>query len=93
MASTESPATTDAMAIIAKVLMQPDPWWWLGALLIVVGLPAFFWKLPETIKAVSGYHDLHRKTSLKILTERAKMDNAAKARNLKPIAKPKGKKP
>lgn len=87
----DAAAPSDSAAIIAKVLTQQNPWWWLGALLIVVGLPSFFWKLPETIKALSGYHDLHRKTTLKIQSERAKMERALAGRPASP--KSKGKKP
>jgi len=82
-------STDSVSTIIAKVLTQHDPWWWLGALLIVVGLPAFFWKLPETIKALSSYHDQHRKTSHKIKTDILKLERAMSAR---PTAG-KGKKP
>jgi hypothetical protein len=82
-------ATDSAGTIIAKLLTQNDPRWWLGALLIVVGLPAFFWKLPETIKAISSYHDQHRKTSHKIKMDRVKLQNAIASRT----HSGKGKKP
>jgi hypothetical protein len=91
MASPAATAATDSATIVAKLLTTTDPLWWLGALLIVVGLPAFFWKLPETIKAISSYHDQHRKTSLKIQTERKKLENAANGRNLKKPPLKKGK--
>lgn len=73
-------AADNTSAIVAKILTQHDPIWWLAALLIVVGLPSFFWKLPETIKAISSYHDLHRKTSHKIATDREKLTRAMNSR-------------
>lgn len=78
-------------AVIGKVLTTTDPWWWLGALAILVGLPILLVKLPEIIGAISAYHDTYRKTSHKIKTERAKMERAMADRTVAGGSAKKGK--
>jgi len=78
--------------IIKKVLTTTDPWWWLAALALLVGLPIFCLKLPETITAISSYHDTHRKTTHKIRTDKAKLERALAGRTPKNQSAGKGKK-
>lgn len=74
-----------------KILTLDDPRWWLAALAIAVGLPIFCYRLPETIRALSSYHDTHRRTTQKLQTERAKVDRAIADRAAKSDKGKKGK--
>ena len=85
------PDSAGLSAIVSKILSTNDPWWWIGGLSVLVGIPTFLAKLPETIKAISAYHDTHRKTSHKIQLDRDKLQNAIDDRKTK-AGKPKGRK-
>jgi hypothetical protein len=67
-------------ALLNKILAGGEAGW-LAALAIIVGVPTFSYKLPELIRAISAYHNTHRKTTHMIAQEKLKMEKATSEKN------------
>jgi hypothetical protein len=85
LAAAGATPTGDYAAVIKEFLEKSGPWFAIGALVLVLSIPPFLWKLPETIKALSSFIDMYRRTSHKINQERAKLNNAIEDRNKKKV--------
>ncbi len=74
----------DKIATIHDFLTNGGPVYALAALAIVVGLPVLLYRLPAIIKSVGECIQAHRKMTVKLEAERAKMVRAAESREIQP---------